>query len=301
MHRQISEISPIKLDFLIPGFSKCGSTTLYKLLAEHPQIYLPARKDFRYYDLAERSARQPEFEKRFHDSQPGQMVGDASIWYTDTEFEEQARRTILETHPQVKLIFIARDPVDRVESAYREQHHNRLNLPNGCPFDLATAMREKRGISLDSCFGQRLANYSQYVPAERILLLLLEDLQHSPAETVARCFRFLGVDSDFHVPGLELRHNSRSNKYRDTPRLRELKKNPEIAGIMRYLPFDVQTQLLPALGLREKFSGAPLPWDDQARRSFIELIGDDPGQYLRAAGALTESWPRYAQLVGRTA
>jgi len=40
----------MRLDFLIPGFAKCGNTTLCTLLGEHPEIFMPKVKDFRLFD-----------------------------------------------------------------------------------------------------------------------------------------------------------------------------------------------------------------------------------------------------------
>jgi len=39
----------IRIDFLIPGFSKCGTTTLCALLAQHPSIYMPELKEPWYF------------------------------------------------------------------------------------------------------------------------------------------------------------------------------------------------------------------------------------------------------------
>jgi hypothetical protein len=85
----------VRLDLLVPGFAKCGTTTLCALLGEHPQMFMPQRKDFRLFDLPDYQRRWDEFEERFIGGEERAVIGDGSIWYTDAKTEEVARERIL--------------------------------------------------------------------------------------------------------------------------------------------------------------------------------------------------------------
>ncbi|HTY97450.1 MAG TPA: sulfotransferase, partial [Solirubrobacteraceae bacterium] len=79
-------------DFFIAGHQKCGTTALYLMLGAHPQIFLPAVKEPRYFatDLRSTRARSrpsdhtPTLEwyaALFAAAAPGQVAGEASPVY----------------------------------------------------------------------------------------------------------------------------------------------------------------------------------------------------------------------------
>jgi hypothetical protein len=59
----------MRLDFLVPGFANCRTMTLCALLAEHPQVLMPERKDFRLFDL-------PDYERRWEESHERDDLGE---------------------------------------------------------------------------------------------------------------------------------------------------------------------------------------------------------------------------------
>jgi hypothetical protein len=288
----------LRLDFLVVGFAKCGTTTLCSLLAEHPDVYLPARKDFRFFDLPDHERRRTEWEARFAAVAAERVIGDGSIWYTDASTEEISRRHILERFPDVKLIFIARDPVDRIESAYRELHHSDLRYDVQCPFDLAAALEQFPDLVESSRYGLRFDNYRRHVPEEHTLVLFLEELQAAPAREIARCFRFLGVDPGIRLADLRRRLNTRAAKLHDTPRMREMRDDPALIADLRQIPFNVQDQLLPALGLRRRFGDEPLDWDARARALVGRVLAEESRAFLARFGRPAAMWPRVAALRG---
>lgn len=287
----------MRLDFLVPGFAKCGTTTLCALLDEHPGIFMPARKDFRLFDLPDHERRWHEWEQRFETAAPDAVVGDGSIWYTDASTEKAARRRILEHFPEVKLIFIARDPVDRIESAYRELHNSGTRYDVTCPFDLVEVLRAFPGVLEDTCYGRRLDNYRRHVPANRMLVLFLEDLVARPEETLARCFTFLGVDPTARIPDVQRRLNPRGAKHYDTERLRELRRDPAASAALGRIPTVVQRTLLPALGLRLPFPDAPFDWRPEAQQLVRAHVGGDARRFLTDQGRRLAQWPRLAAML----
>ena len=292
-----SSANAIPLDFQVVGYSKCGTTTLCSLLAEHPDIFMPASKEYRFFDLEHPQHRRDRYEARFWGIGAESCVGDGSVWYTDAEFEVRARRNLLSAHPDLRFIFIARDPLARVESAFRESHHDQGQFDQDCPFELAEAIQSVPGIWRDSRYGERLDNYRLHVPPERLLLLALEELNADPAGVLARCFDFLGVATDVSIERAERQLNAGAEKYRDTPLMRELRGEPAMASALGRIPFETQQQFLPQLGLREPFPAGELAWDARAQASFIAQIGDDPLRYLDAAGLPVSLWPRFKSLL----
>ena len=112
--------------FFILGEMKCGTTTLYQLLAKHPRIALPATKEPRYlapprYGTTTLVSYSREFQAAVE--KPGSITFDASPVYL-AESIEDSRRSIasswlLRWLPQSRFIVMVRDPVQRAYSHFK--------------------------------------------------------------------------------------------------------------------------------------------------------------------------------------
>ena len=72
----------IRIDFPIPGFSKCGTTTLCALLAQHASIYSPELKEPWYFSSTDFPRQQAEYIRHFSPALPGQSLGEGSVSYS---------------------------------------------------------------------------------------------------------------------------------------------------------------------------------------------------------------------------
>ena len=102
--------------FIICGTQRGGTTTLYHYLKEHPQICMSEKKEVHYFDLNYHKSLQ-WYESHFKDCQNKKVktIGEASPFYM---YLREVPERIDETLPDVKLIFILRNPVDRAYSHY---------------------------------------------------------------------------------------------------------------------------------------------------------------------------------------
>nr|WP_281171263.1 sulfotransferase [Arthrobacter castelli] len=110
--------------FLIAGAQRCGTTSLFRMLAEHPDVRPPLiTKGIHYFDTADRFARGPEFygghfPLRRAGEQPATITGEASPYYL---FHPLAAARIAAELPSVKVIVLLRDPIERAFSAYKQE------------------------------------------------------------------------------------------------------------------------------------------------------------------------------------
>lgn len=108
--------------FLCMGFQKCGTTTLYDLLLQHPEIALPRDvKEPMYYRVpvarAIGGSRYYEWRYFSHLSpQDPRLVGEVNAGLT---FNNCAKKLKKDFPPETKLIFMMRNPVTRAWSAYK--------------------------------------------------------------------------------------------------------------------------------------------------------------------------------------
>ncbi len=201
-------------DFLIIGAAKAGTTALFKAIARHSQVYASTRKEPRYFSYAgscphfpcpggERSAdgivyEQEEYLKLFQECAPGQKAGEASTGYLR---HPAAPANASARVPSARLIAILRHPVERAYSQWLHMRHKGSEELS----DFETALcaenhRREQGWRLGwlyqsgGCYGSQLQRWLRYYPSEQLLILLYEDWQARPQETLSRVFEHLGVD-----------------------------------------------------------------------------------------------------------
>lgn len=139
IYRFISSSKRQLPDFLIIGAQKSGTTTLYNLLIEHPEIESAIRKEVHYFDLNYHKGIKwykshfPIFKKN------NVLTGEASPYYI---FHPEVPYRIKKTLKGVKLIVMLRNPIAR---AYSQYNHN-IRVPNReyLSFEDALLQEERR-------------------------------------------------------------------------------------------------------------------------------------------------------------
>jgi len=112
-------------DFIIIGAAKCGTTSLYDYLTQHPSIYSADRKEIyffdRYYPLGinwYKGFFRLKIFKNFKKINGSFLTGEATPTYIHHPL---AAERISKSIPKAKLIVLLRNPVDRAFSSYNMQ------------------------------------------------------------------------------------------------------------------------------------------------------------------------------------
>jgi hypothetical protein len=278
----------IKIDFLVPGFSKCGTTTLCALLAQHPDIYIPELKEPWYFSSNDFPAKQADYIQHFSPARPGQLLGEGSVNYSGFEKEDISIARIADNNPDCRFIFIARNPLRRIESSYREMHHSGVKFGLNAPYGLADNLERFPQMIKDSMYFERISKYVDAFGKQAILVLFLEDLNRQPQSELARCFKHLGVDDEFQVKE-EVRLNEGSSKYYDTRILRYIRSKPWSGFKLARLDPEQQDRLLQPLRLRRPFV-KPIQWDERSRAMVRDSVLPDAKKFLTAFGKNADFW-----------
>ena len=201
----------MKVNFVIGGTQKGGTSALDSFLRQHPQICLPNDlKEIHFFDREEmfRSSN-PDYEKYHAHFQPRvehRAIGEASPIYM---YWNAAPSRISAYNPQMKWILILRNPVDRAYSAWnmeRQRGADQLSFeeaiarePERCREALPLQHRVYSYIDRGLYAGQirRLFNI---FGRDNCLVLLNEDLESEHDKTLRDVFGFLGVDESVKVP-----------------------------------------------------------------------------------------------------
>jgi len=205
---------PAQPDFLIIGAPKAGTTALHAALAQHPEVFVSNPKEPKYWlcDDAPPPAwcgpgdahsqqewiwRRHEYERLFEPAAEHQVRGESTPFYL---WSRGAHRRIAEALPEVRLIAVVRDPIDRAYSNWMHLWSDGLE-PVG-DFEKAFALQDDRiragwapfwryqGLGR---YGEQLEHLFKYVDRERVLVLRYRDIVDEPAATVDRTCAFLGI------------------------------------------------------------------------------------------------------------
>jgi hypothetical protein len=213
-------------DFFIVGHPKCGTTALYAMLREHPQIFMPEVKEPRYFatDLRSRlQARSPEatalhtlegYLALFAPARPGQLAGEASPEYLRSGV---AAANIASVQPDARIIAILREPAAFLRSFHLQMVSSNVESQRDLRKAIALEPQRRAGRQIPRrCHHPESLMYSQHVryvdqlnrfrdafPAENILVLIYDDFRADNEATVARVLRFLDVDDALPVETVE--------------------------------------------------------------------------------------------------
>lgn len=223
-------------DFLIIGAAKSGTTTLYRYLCQHPQIFMPACKEPAFFAFDDVYARGIDwYASLFQEAQPHQICGEASTDYTKLPRWSQTAERIARHLPQVKMIYLMRNPIDRAYSYY-------VHLGRGLKYqETFEEQIKKTSICLDaSNYILQIEHYLHFFPKESFLFLLTEDLLQKPLETLQKVSHFLDIDDsiDLTQNGIVIA-NSGKNWFQDKIRLKitePIKKIPGVTLIANNIP-----------------------------------------------------------------
>jgi len=104
-------------NFLCAGAAKCGTTSLHAILAEHPQIFLPQRKEIHFFENNGNYSKGLDwYSKYFKNANEKKVIGEITADYMF--FDYVPERIIEALGKNIKIIFMLRNPVDRSYSEY---------------------------------------------------------------------------------------------------------------------------------------------------------------------------------------
>jgi hypothetical protein len=226
-------------NFIVPGAQKSSTTTLYDYLQEHPEIGMSKPKEPHYFSRIPGSVSWQWYQRCFKNSEHIRATGEASASYMPVK--DSARRIYEALGIEVKLIFILRNPVERIYSSFLHMRKSRPFFDRRC-FDEAVSWQSKtledmlyeeksriqraaRDGSIDlesfrdfgdeadwnyryitnSAYRHQIERFLQFYPLENCLFVLMDDLRKDWEDVMKRAYRFIGV-SEFSTASINEIH-----------------------------------------------------------------------------------------------
>jgi hypothetical protein len=203
-------------DFFIVGHHKSGTTALYEMLRRHPEIFMPALKEPRYFDTdlhalgrTAHNTGRPEtlddYLGLFARATAGQRLGEASPSYLRSAVAADA---IAELVPAARSVAILREPASFVRSLHSQmvQEHVETEHDLRRAFENEEIVRDGRVVHRYSDhvhYTEQLRRFHAAFPAEQVLVLVYDDFRTDNEGTVRKVLRFLGVDEHAPIEALE--------------------------------------------------------------------------------------------------
>jgi hypothetical protein len=280
-----------KPDFFIVGAPKCGTTSMYEWLRQHPDVFMPDEKEPKYFaqDLYKKAKKnqsshlfpvtsKEDYLDLFADAKDAQSIGEASTYYL---YSETAPQAIKEFNPDAKIIIMLRDPVEQIISSYnfsvQKGHESANSLEEA--LQLETKRRENPPAKRfpksylyqeKASFSDHIDRFRNHFPDEQIKVMLLDDLKDNPEETYHTVLNFLGVKQSGFTPKFNQENTS------GTPRFRWINKalkHPDspVRKLADVIPKSVATKIRDDLNrflLDEKDSGVSEATRSKLKKQF---------------------------------
>lgn len=132
-------------------------------------------------------------------------IGEATPAYL---YRERVTQLIKKYIPDVKLIVVVRDPVDRAYSHYCYRAPERGS--NNISFERKLSMTPR--LVEEGCYASHLERYLELFPRKNVLILLYDDLESHPDRFLVVVYTFLEVDVNYRSPLLENKINAASSR-----------------------------------------------------------------------------------------
>ncbi len=273
---------------LIVGAPKCGTTSLFTYLSQHPQVAPCHKKEPNFFSDDEVWNRGWEWYCQLWDMTASGVVTalEASPSYT-VKAATSAER-IASVQADFRFIYMMRNPLERVESAFYHNYYRDGEKKHDSQEDAFKSLLPKTiGVSK---YAENIKEYYQRFSSESILLLQLEDLKHNPTQMMRRICQFLEIDDAYQFADLNKVHNRR-NSYREDTTWRKLTQIKQLKSLANLVPESYKTGLRTLLSQPPKDSkNVPPSLTEQQKELIKQELKDDLKQLSLDYGVDISKW-----------
>lgn len=197
----------------IVGAPKCGTTSLYHYLRQHPDVFMSVPKepvyfgrDLRSHALHTRSAE--EYRSFFADADGEPVRGEATVWYL---YSRHAAREIHSFNPTARNLILLRNPVDAMHSLHSHMLYTGNESLRSFREALDAEPRRKRtGEGPKSAYypeglyyrevyryPEQIRRYRRWFDPDQLKILTLDQLKRDTRGLFREVLSFLNVDPEF--------------------------------------------------------------------------------------------------------
>lgn len=198
----LDEIIP---NFLVVGATKAATTWLYQCLNLHPEVFVPSLKEVNYFSEGYDRGNQ-WYLSYFKNVRDEKAVGELSPSYL---MSDRSPQRIYSFNPNIRLIFMLRNPIERAYSHYcMELRYQTVseNIDRECNLESI--------IAQEGLYYQHISKFTRLFPQENLKFIIYDDVKTKPKQVLADIFGFLGVNPEFENTDFFQQHYTKQPRQR---------------------------------------------------------------------------------------
>lgn len=185
------------LNFLCVGAQKAGTSWLYRHLNLTNNVFFPKGKEVHYWDWVERGKRRKNhgYYKALFEQHTDMLSGDMTPCYG--LLKSESIREIQIIYPDVKIIYIFRNPIDRAWSAFKMGMSVMRMKPHEVSHQgMMDVLKSASSIQRSDHYTV-LKNWNSVFSSDQILVLDFDDLIADNRSFLRKVFNFLDLDTSY--------------------------------------------------------------------------------------------------------
>ena len=242
-------------NFLCLGAPKSGTTSLFEILKQHPEIGLSSFKETHFFDtdINWNKGKKWYSDSYFSTLKTKKRIGEFTPSYLSKEICAQRIKDTLED--KVKFVVILRNPIDRAFSHYlhtSRDEYEKLSFIESLSKEterLESFVKEKDDLSYarfcykdSSMYSSHLKNYFNIFNKEQFCIILFNDFVKNRSSTINKILSFLDLSTEVKM-NIDLKINPASEA-RSVNLKKIMTKKSIIRTLLKYL--------IPSLSLRQR-------------------------------------------------
>jgi hypothetical protein len=275
--------APVLPTFLVIGAMKAGTTSLHEWLRHHPQVFMPQLKEPEFFSEDDNWRRGIRWYSSLFEPGAGSPVrGEASTGYSRVERFPAAPARAASIVPEARLIYVLRDPIDRMRSHYR---HSVLMGRERRSVD--DALRSGGGYLDASSYARQIRSHLEHFDRQQLFTVFSDELRADPDGTLRRICSFIGADPAFVPSDLPDEQNVSGERHRLPGPLARAAPRPSVGAVRRRAP-----RLASMVGrtLGRRGVGVDDRPSEETRSLLVAQLVDDLDDLRSLVGELPASW-----------
>lgn len=239
-------------NFLGIGANRSGSTWIARNLMEHPDIFLPRKKELHFFD------RHYDQGLTYYEDEFSMWSGERAVGeVTPQYFHDPSITPLIKKHlPNIKMFVSLRNPIER---AYSQYWRMVATSSVGQTTTFEDVLESNELVLQIGRYYDHLMRFYEYFAKEQILIMIYDDLKSDPSAFLSDLFIFLGVEDGFSSELVEQRINAAAS-------LQSLSRSKSLWYLYRALN---RFHLHAPAGKLERFNRRSLPPMNPDTRKFL--------------------------------
>lgn len=192
----------MKVNMLIIGAGRSGTTSLYEHLKSHPDICFSNIKEIPFFSVKDIYQRGESYYHSFFKLDKQKVIASSDTYLL---IDQEAPKRILDYNPDMKIIIMLREPVERSYSSYiyaiNNGHENKtttyrdaFNLEKEKISEKDIIIKNNLGHFYSGLYYKHVKCWMQFFPKENFLLIKTNDLKENYQEVLKKVSKFLNIE-----------------------------------------------------------------------------------------------------------